>query len=82
MRASPADRDSILRRRWRGQHRCGRRAAIENPDHAANGKAYGFHAERAGETGRFAAALERLRAAGGGAGEVGFGGCPRVDRGL
>jgi hypothetical protein len=57
-------------------------AAIENPDHAAIGKACGFHAERAGETGRFAAAFERVRVAGNRAGEVGFGECPRVDRGL
>jgi len=57
-------------------------AAVENPDHAAIGKACGFHPERAGVTGQCAVALERVRAAGGGAGEVGFGGCTRVDNGL
>ncbi len=41
-------------------------AAIENPDYIVFEKAYGFRAERAGETGQFAAAIERVRAAGGG----------------
>ncbi len=39
---------------------------LENPDFVAIGKAYGFHAERVSETGQFAAAFERARAAGGG----------------
>ena len=39
---------------------------LENPDYVAIGKAYGFHAERVSETGQFAGAFERARAAGGG----------------
>jgi len=39
---------------------------LENPDFVAIGKAYGFHAEKVSETGQFAAAFERAKAAGGG----------------
>ncbi|HUF87539.1 MAG TPA: thiamine pyrophosphate-binding protein [Thermohalobaculum sp.] len=39
---------------------------LENPDFVALAKAYGFHAERVGETADFAPAFERARAAGGG----------------
>ncbi len=39
---------------------------LQNPDFVAIGKAYGFHAEKVEETGQFADAFERTRAAGGG----------------
>lgn len=39
---------------------------LRNPDFAAIGKAYGFHAEKVTETAQFPAAFERARAAGGG----------------